>query len=183
MSTDTPPPRAPGPAAIRFAVPADAGGLADLGARTFEDAFGADNTPENMSMYLGRTYGLAQQTAEIADPAMTTIVAESQGRLVGFAQLRAGLAPASVTGDSPLEVLRFYVDRLWHGQGLARALMDAVDREAARRGAGMLWLSVWERNERAKAFYRKCGFADVGAREFVLGTDRQCDRVMARALP
>jgi ribosomal protein S18 acetylase RimI-like enzyme len=60
--------------------------------------------------------------------------------------------------------------------------MAAVDREAARRGAMVVWLSVWERNERAKAFYRKCGFAEVGDKVFVLGTDRQRDRVMARRL-
>jgi len=170
----------PAAASIRLAVPADAAHLAVFGARTFEAAFGADNTPENMSLYLARTYGVAHQTAELDDPAMSTMVAESDGRLAGFAQLRVGPAPESVTGGTPIELLRFYVDRPWQGQGLARALMAAVDREAARRGAVVIWLSVWERNERAKAFYRKCGFADVGGKVFVLGTDRQRDRVMAR---
>lgn len=167
-------------ASIRLAVAADAARLAEFGARTFEDAFGTDNIPENMSLYLARTYGVAHQTAELDDPAMSTIVAESGGRLAGFAQLRVGPAPESVTGGAPIELLRFYVDRPWHGRGLALALMAAVDREAARRGAAVVWLSVWERNERAKAFYRKCGFADVGSKVFVLGTDRQRDRVMAR---
>ena len=165
---------------FRLAVPADAARLAEFGARTFEDAFGADNTPENMLLYLGRAYGVAQQTAELDDPSMSTIVAESDGRLAAFAQLRAGPAPESVPGGAAIELLRFYVDRPWHGLGLARTLMAAVDREAARRGAVVLWLSVWEHNERAKAFYRKCGFADVGSKAFVLGTDRQRDRVMAR---
>jgi diamine N-acetyltransferase len=168
---------------IRLALPADAARLAEFGARTFADAFGADNTPENMSLYLARTYGVAQQTAELNDPAMCTIIAESDGRLAGFAQLRAGPAHESVTGETPIELLRFYVDRPWHGQGLAGALMTAVDREATRREAMVVWLSVWERNERAKAFYRKCGFAEVGEKVFVLGTDRQRDRVMARPPP
>ena len=176
MSTETP----PAAASIRLALPADAVRLAEFGARTFEDAFGADNTPENMSLHLARTYGVAHQTAELDDPAMSTIVAESNGRLAAFAQLRAGPAPESVTGGTPIELHRFYVDRPWHGQGVARALMAAIDREAARRGAVVIWLSVWEHNERAKAFYRKCGFADVGGKAFVLGTDRQRDRVMAR---
>jgi ribosomal protein S18 acetylase RimI-like enzyme len=55
--------------------------------------------------------------------------------------------------------------------------------EAARaRGARTLWLGVWERNERAIAFYRKSRFADVGTQTFVLGTDRQRDLVLARPL-
>jgi ribosomal protein S18 acetylase RimI-like enzyme len=169
--------------AIRRAGPADAADLAEFGARTFFDAFGADNTPENMALYLARTYGAAQQATEIANPAMATIVAESDGRMAGFAQLREGPHPESVHGDSTIELLRFYVDSSWHGRGLARALLAAVDDEAARRGATVLWLAVWERNERAKAFYRKCGFADVGSSIFVLGADQQSDRVMARPIP
>ena len=165
---------------IRLAVPADAASLAELGARTFEDTYGAANTPENMSLYLARTYGVARQAVEIDDPAMSTIVAESDGRLAAFAQLRAGAAPPSVAGGTPVEVLRFYVDRPWHGQGVAYALMAAVDREACRRGAAVIWLSVWERNDRAQAFYRRCGFVDVGGTVFLLGDDPQQDRVMAR---
>ena len=60
-----------------------------------------------------------------------------------------------------------------------RATLDV----AAERGADVLWLCVWERNHRAQAFYRKIGFEDRGAKEFILGRDRQTDRVMARALP
>jgi ribosomal protein S18 acetylase RimI-like enzyme len=168
--------------AIRRALPTDAAALAEFAARTFADAFGAHNTPENMALYLAKTYGASQQAGEIANPAMTTILAECEGQLAGYAQLRQGPVPESVTGNSPIELLRFYVDRPWHGRGVARALLEAVDDEAMRLGAAVLWLAVWERNERAKAFYQKCGFVDVGSKAFVLGNDRQCDRVMARPI-
>ena len=172
----------PAEATIRRALPSDAARLAEFGARTFSETFGADNTPEDMALHLTRTFGAAQQSAEIDDPAMTTIIAESEGRLAGYAQLRTGAAPESVVGSTPIELLRFYIDRPWHGRGLARALMAAVDEEAARRGATVSWLCVWERNERAKAFYRKCGYADVGSKAFILGTDRQTDRVLSRTV-
>jgi ribosomal protein S18 acetylase RimI-like enzyme len=167
---------------IRGARPSDAAALADFAARTFSETFEADNSPENMSIHLARTYGPGLQAAEIDDPGMSTIIAESDGRIVGYAQLRAGAPPESVVGSAPIELLRFYVDRAWHGRGLARRLMAAVDEEASRRGASMIWLCVWERNERAKAFYRKCGYSDVGSKVFVLGTDRQTDRVFSRVL-
>jgi diamine N-acetyltransferase len=176
MSTET----HPAEAVIRHAVRADAGRLAEFAARTFSETFGAENRPDDMALHLARTYGAPLQTAEIDDPAMATIVADSRGRLAGFAQLRSGPAPESVVGQVPIELLRFYVDRPWHGRGVANALMAAVDQEAIRRGATVIWLSVWERNERAKAFYRKCGFEDVGSKAFLLGTDPQRDRVMAR---
>jgi ribosomal protein S18 acetylase RimI-like enzyme len=111
-----------------------------------------------------------------------TLLAEAEGRLTGYSQLREGPAPDCVAGRSPLELWRFYVERAWQGRGVAPALMAATIEAAAARGAGTLWLSVWERNARAQAFYRKCGFEDRGAKAFILGKDRQTDRVMTLAL-
>ncbi|MGH7498699.1 MAG: GNAT family N-acetyltransferase [Gemmatimonadales bacterium] len=169
-----------GEATLRRAKASDAARLAEFGARTFSDTFAAENTPEDIALYLGRTYGAVQQAAEIDNLAMATILADVDGRLAGFAQMRTGPAPACVSGRAPIELLRFYVDRPWQGRGLARALMEEVGAEVVRRDAGVIWLAVWERNERAIAFYRKCGFRDVGSKTFTLGTDRQNDRVMAR---
>jgi ribosomal protein S18 acetylase RimI-like enzyme len=69
------------------------------------------------------------------------------------------------------------------GRGLAQALMAEVENAARRRGAHELWLGVWERNPRAQAFYRKCGFEKVGTQIFVVGDDPQTDHVMLMELP
>jgi diamine N-acetyltransferase len=167
---------------IRQASIPDAEELARFGARTWSETFGAWNTPEDLALYLAQTYGPAQQAVELQDPSWTTLLAEEGSRLAGFAQVRTGSTPPCVTGPAPIELYRFYVDSCWHGKGLARRLMAAVDEEAIRRGARTLWLGVWERNPRAQAFYRKCGFLDVGEQSFMVGTDRQRDRVMSRSL-
>jgi len=167
---------------IRRASPGDAAALAALAARTFREAFESYNTPENMALYLASNYGPARQAAELQDGRIVTLVAEAPDELAGYAQLRDSPAPACVIGPSPVELWRFYVDRAWHGQGLAQALMAASLEAAAARGAGTIWLAVWERNHRAVAFYRKCGFEVGGEKEFMLGNDRQSDRVMTRSL-
>jgi diamine N-acetyltransferase len=167
---------------VRPGVPADAAMLAELGARTFRDAFAADNRPEDVAAYTAATYSPARQARELADPDTVYLVAEVGGDAAGYAVLRRGPAPPCVTGPAPLELLRFYVDRRWHGAGVAHALMAAVRDEARRCGARALWLGVWERNARAIRFYAKNGFRDVGAQTFVLGADVQQDRVMARDL-
>jgi ribosomal protein S18 acetylase RimI-like enzyme len=74
------------------------------------------------------------------------------------------------------------VQRGWHGRGVAQALMARVVAEAVAAGANTLWLGVWEHNHRARAFYGKCGFADVGEHVFLFGTDPQTDRVMVKPL-
>jgi len=61
-------------------------------------------------------------------------------------------------------------------------LMRTVEQTARSLRGRTLWLGVWERNPRAIAFYGKCGFVDVGHHAFVVGTEEQTDRVMARAV-
>jgi len=167
---------------IRIGLTTDATALAELAARTFRETFAADNRPEDMALHLAHGYGTVQQQRELVDPDIATLLVEADGQLAGYAQLRAGAVPACVIGETPIELWRFYIDRPWHGRGVAQALMRTVESEANRRGRRTLWLGVWERNERAKAFYRKTGFVDVGSHAFMLGTDVQTDRIMARPL-
>jgi ribosomal protein S18 acetylase RimI-like enzyme len=174
--------RVSGDITIRLAVSADTANLAELAARTFRDTFAADNAPEDMARHLADAYGLVQQGRELADPNVTTLLADANGQLVGYAQVRHGPAPPCVTGDAPIELWRLYVDGGWHGRGIAQKLMRCVELEARRRGARTLWLGVWERNERAKAFYRKCSFVDVGSHVFLVGNDAQTDRILARPI-
>jgi ribosomal protein S18 acetylase RimI-like enzyme len=163
---------------VRRGTSQDAASLAELAATTFRDTFARDNRPEDLALHLSRAYGLAQQTAELADPTVTTLLAYVDGHLAGYAQLRPGAPPLTLVSSPSVELWRFYVAQAWHGHGVAQELMRAVVSAARDRGATTLWLGVWERNQRAQAFYRKAGFEDVGAQVFVLGTDEQTDRVM-----
>lgn len=167
---------------IRTAVPKDAAVLADLARTTFYDTFAATNNATDMALHLQRAYGVPQQTAEITDPRMTTLLVEQGHQTIAYAQIRDDHVPECVSGPAPVELWRFYVDRAWHGRGIAPALMDRVKAEARARGAKTLWLGVWERNDRARAFYAKCGFADAGEHIFLFGTDPQTDRVMTLSL-
>lgn len=159
---------------VRRATPSDAAALAELGARTFIDAFAAQNRPEDIEAYVAETYGVAQQTREIDD----TLVVEDDGALIAFAQLYRSDSPY---GD--VELGRFYVDRNLHGRGVARMLMDAVLTAARTLGGRKLWLGVWEHNPRAIRFYEKCGFVDEGSHPFRIGSDVQTDRVMTFVIP
>jgi ribosomal protein S18 acetylase RimI-like enzyme len=167
---------------IRRAGPADAAMLAALGARMFEETFGSDNTPENMSAYLAKAFDPAVIARELADSSMTWLVGEIGGQRASYAVIRTAVPPGGV--DTPaVELMRFYVDKPWHGSGIAHAMMRACVDEARRRGASTLWLAVFERNPRAIRFYEKVGFRVVGSQTFLLGDDEQNDRVMARPIP
>jgi diamine N-acetyltransferase len=168
---------------LRRAVPTDAPSLAALAERTFRDTFGSRNSPENMDQHCARAFGTEIQRREIEDRGLVTTVAEAEGRMIGFSQLRLLHTHASVVAERPAELNRIYVVAEWHGRGVARELMQHALDTAARAGCDCLWLGVWEHNPKAMAFYRKIGFEIIGTHAFMLGQDRQRDLVMVLRLP
>lgn len=159
--------------------PADAAALAELGARTFADTFGADNTPEDLQAHLLAAYGVPQQTAELEDPDIRTVLVCRGDTLIGYAQVRRSAAPHCVVQSDPVELHRFYLDRTAHGSGLATRLLHEVHAAAHALGGQTLWLGVWERNPRAIRFYAKSGFHQVGSHVFMVGSDAQTDWVLS----
>ena len=167
---------------IRYATAADAALLAELGARTFYDTFAPDNTSENMNTYLSLAFGPDKQAAEIADPTSTFFLAEVNGVAVGYARLQSSETPPEVTGSQPIELGRLYTAWEWIGHGIGATLMQTCLNEAQQRGYQTLWLGVWEHNHRARAFYSKWGFVEVGSHIFTLGDDPQTDLLMQRTI-
>lgn len=167
---------------IRRAKVSDAPALAELAAGTFTETFAKDNTPEDLEVHLKSAFGVPQQTAEIQDPEVVTLLGFKETALIGFAQVRRSSAPSCVVAERPIELHRLYVASAVHGSGVARILMEHAHRVASEFGGSHLWLGVWERNPRAIAFYRKMGFNEVGSHTFLVGTDPQRDLVFAKPL-
>lgn len=167
---------------IHVATVHDAPLLAELGARTFRDTFAEENAETDMSEYLSAAFSHEVQTRELADPTSDFLIARVDGHVAGYARIRTGDAPACVSGARPMEIVRIYSDTPWIGKGVGPALMEACLAEAAARECDVVWLSVWEKNPRAIAFYSKWLFAPVGSQDFALGSDLQHDVVMARSV-
>ena len=167
---------------IKPAQVSDAILLAELGRKTFVETFSKDNRAEDMDLYIKQTFGADRQLEEIQDPRRRIAIAWIGTTAVGFYHLLFGPADPAVKGAKPIELLRLYVDSKWHGKGVAAALMERCIEVGRREGFATIWLGVWERNFRAQAFYRKYSFAVVGAHGFTLGTDKQTDLVMSRAI-
>ncbi len=168
------------PIAVRTASPADAHLLADLGARTFQSAFGAQNDPDDMAAYLAEAFGPEVQAAELADPATTFLIAEIDGQPAGYARLRRGPAPDSIPGRRRIELARLYAEPHRIGRGVGSALMRAALELAADEGFDTLWLSTWDVNHQGIAFYEKWGLEVVGEQDFLVGTDVQHDLLFAK---
>jgi ribosomal protein S18 acetylase RimI-like enzyme len=55
-------------------------------------------------------------------------------------------------------------------------------RIAGERAKNVVWLGVWEKNDRAIRFYEKWGFEKFGETDFLLGDDLQQDWLMRKVL-
>jgi len=110
------------------------------------------------------------------------VLEDAENGMLGYAHLRQTPPPAALAGRFALEISRFYVDRPWHGRGIARMLMSACIAEARSRGADALWLMVYQNNARAVAFYEKSGFRRSGTAQFKLGRRIDDDWVMVQSV-
>jgi RimJ/RimL family protein N-acetyltransferase len=120
----------------------------------------ADNAP-----YLAPS-PRAEHEGFLGDPRQRHLIAEVEGRPVGFVLMR--LHPE----DRAVELRRLAVTE--KGRGYGRATLRAVARAAfEEHGAHRLWLDVKPHNERARALYRSEGFIEEGVlRDALLTGDR-----------
>jgi hypothetical protein len=58
--------------------------------------------------------------------------------------------------------------------------MQATLEEARYRGYQTIWLSSWEKNDRANAFYKRWKFKIVGSHKFIVGSEVQNDFILSR---
>lgn len=165
---------------IRKATSADAEVLSELALRIFLDTFGPQNNPEDIELHAERSYSREIQLGEINDPSLTYLIAEIDGNPAGFAMIGQPRSESCSKFEAPIELFRFYVDKEWHGKGIAQPMMKECENVARSLGGKTICLSVWLENPRAIRFYEKIGFRKEGTQPYVLGTDVQTDWVMAR---
>ena len=184
--------------------------LAELATRTFPDACPRYLSEADIAAFVAENLSVAAFENYLADPHWMAVVVraasgESRGELLGYSLT---LLPDSVVGmggddvagredgapfthlpdrDGPLlELSKFYVERSWHGSGVAdllwRATVEACRArisDADSAPAPYLWLGTNKDNRRAQRFYKRCGFRKVTTREFQVGEVVNSDLIFA----
>ena len=167
---------------LRSADIRDANKLSDFAAFAFHKAYENNFDPEDLAIYLAESFTLEQMQREISEPAARFLILEDNDAIAGYIKLLHGEAPNCVVQGNTVELVRIYADPDRIGQGLGAQLMQAAIELALSLGAASIWLAVWESNEAAIKFYKKCGFEKVGEQGFHMGGDLQNDWVMEKVL-
>jgi ribosomal protein S18 acetylase RimI-like enzyme len=155
----------------RDATRADAAAIAEFASRTFCDTFAHLYPPEDLSAFLAKKYGEEIQARELATARYR--LALQDGAIVGYCMM--GGLDIEVDAPNALELHRLYVDGHVKGAGVAKELMRDCLAWARAKGATELYLSVWEDNARAQAFYKRQGFEHVGEHKFMVGNTADRD--------
>ncbi|MDB5251090.1 MAG: family N-acetyltransferase [Flaviaesturariibacter sp.] len=167
---------------IREGTVADALLLADISRQTFYDTFAADNTPEDMDLFLNEQFTRGRLMLEPGRPELTFLIACDRKKTAGYVKLREGPAPSVLAGRNTLEIARLYAVKEYIGSGVGKLLMQASLTLAKDRKKEAVWLGVWERNQRAIDFYHRWGFEKFDEQDFLLGTDLQRDWLMKKEM-
>lgn len=157
---------------------ADVDRLVQMSISTFEDAFAAVNSPENMAMYIAEAFSKEKMLAEINNPESSFYFAYRDEEPVGYLKINTGKAQSDLVGNDNLEISRIYVDKTCQGLGIGQQMLDQAIQIARELGKDYVWLGVWEKNPGAIRFYERNGFVQISTHDFVLGTDRQTDLIL-----
>ena len=114
---------------------------------------------------------------DFENPEVRWRVAALSGEPIGYAKLTPLRAPAPDPAPGSMELQQLYVLPEWHGRGIAAELMEWALKIARAEGAPEIYLTVFDHNARAKRFYARYGFGEVGRCTFQLGDRIDDDRI------
>jgi ribosomal protein S18 acetylase RimI-like enzyme len=161
---------------IRPATTDDVPALADLATRTWSDAFGSSVGQEDEAAELERTRSPAYFAEALERD--TILVSERGEELLGYVQFGDVDTPGLDVRPGDQELHRIYIETALHGQGFGRQLMNAALEHPRLAHATRIYLTVWEKNERAIRLYESVGFRRVGAVTFAIGSEVVEDLLM-----
>ncbi|QEC66294.1 GNAT family N-acetyltransferase [Panacibacter ginsenosidivorans] len=156
--------------------------LQNISVNTFIDTYAGHNTAENMQHYLQQHFSREQLLTELINGNNYFFAAFDNDIPAGYTKLRTFENPEQLPGRKHIELERIYTVKKYQGMGLGHRMMQYSLDFASVKGYELLWLGVWEHNEKALKFYTKFGFEIFGEHTFTLGSEEQTDWLMKKEL-
>ena len=170
------------PTILRSGERDDAVAIAALSVQVFLDTYATDGVRQDLAREAFREYSEQAFVARLSASSRRFVLAERQMALVGFAEIDCDAREPPVPGIRGVELARLYVQPQAQRSGVGTALLRAAEKVALSAEAPAVWLTVWERNDRALVFYSRSGYADVGATVYTFEGREYGNRVFAKQL-
>lgn len=167
---------------IKMATNADAELIADMSRKTFYETFVSQNTKENMDKFMNESFTKEALMKEVGEPGNIFLLAYDEKEPAGYVRMRENNNPPELGNRNSIEIARIYAATNAIGKGVGKTLMQKCIELAREKKKEVLWLGVWEKNNRAIDFYIKWGFEKFSTHIFMLGDDPQTDWLMKKEL-
>lgn len=155
----------------------------------FDQTYGPLCRAADVDAHIAKCFSPAEWLRVLTDGTSWVFAVIIDEQWAGYTHLQLAALPEGVVSKhaaapsvTPVEICRFYVARRWHGHGVAATMLANVCAHATAHGAESVWLSSWQGNARANAFYAKCDFEKIGETTFLLGEELQHDFLLERVL-
>ncbi len=163
---------------LRRATSEDAACLAALAIQSWLHTYAIDGIRPAIARYVHEQLTPDAFRSQINRADASTTVAEIDNHLVGYAVLEFA-RPSPVHELASAHLDKLYVQEHFLGQGIGFSLLQSARAEARHRGdESGIWLTVNSLNERARAFYSRQGFSDIGQTHFDLYGERHENRIL-----
>lgn len=156
--------------------------IAALATQVFLDTYATRGVRPDLAREAFGEYSEAAFAARLAQPSREFIVAEIDDALVGFAEILCADVPCPSAGITGAELVRLYVQPQAQRGGIGGRLISTSESLASTHSLAHLWLTVWDGNANALAFYDRLGYADVGATTYTFEGHACGNRVLAKRL-
>lgn len=171
---------------IRAASAGDVPGLSALAIQVYLDTYATQGVSPSLARQALSDLSCEAFSRSLRQPSRRLLVAtlgpERDDGLVGFAELETTPAPAPNLTLPGAELVRLYVQPAFQRAGVGAQLIAAAEQAAAQAGLRSLWLTAWDGNHRALAFYAKRGYMDKGATIHQIEDQSVGNRVLQRLL-
>ena len=166
----------------RYATENDAELIAEMSRQAFYDSFAPQNAKENMDKFMNEVFTKEALMKEVGEPGNIFLLAFDGDEPVGYVRMRHSANPVELGNSNAIEIARIYAVTNSIGKGVGKALIQRCIEIAVEKECNVVWLGVWEHNQRAIDFYTKWGFEKFSTHIFMLGNDPQTDWLMKKEL-
>lgn len=170
------------PVTVRDAVAEDALCIGVLGMQVFLDTYATQGIRASIANEALQAFAPQTIAQLMAQPGLSLVVAESNGHLVGFAQIKLHATHSMITTPDAAELQRLYIQERFTGLGIGYRLLQAAEQRAALGAASVLWATVWVGNERALGFYPRRGYAVLGSPTYTFQGETHGNRLFGKTL-
>ncbi len=151
---------------------ADAELLAKIGSISLLESHGHSAPASTMQEYVDKNFSVDTCRTELDAEENIFYAVFFNNEPAGYYKIILSCADAAVPLEQATKMERLYLLKEFYGLQLGKSLLQHAFNFSKKESELGMWLTVWQKNDRAINFYKKWGFKIMGEGKFTLTATR-----------